>query len=199
MEPKKKFRKGDYLLLLLYADNQSRLQGRTRLQKIAFLFEKEIMKPYGFDKQFNLQMELDFEPYHYGPFSKKVFQFIDLFETLGLVKSVYEPNPDNQLDADIFIDDLLQVEDSEWVEEIDEVKMDNIPVYCLTSNGQQYVEKNLWRYLNLSQRQALDKLKKDLINIPLKLLLKYIYGTYPDSAIESKIKEEILKETRWKF
>jgi hypothetical protein len=62
-----KFKRGDYLLLLFYADNQTSLKGRTRLQKTAFLFEKEVLKQYRFDQSFDIAETMDFKPYHYGP------------------------------------------------------------------------------------------------------------------------------------
>ena len=93
MSDRIKFKGGDYLLLLLYADAQSPLLGRTRLQKIAFLFEKEILKQYRFDKEFEVSEVMEFKPYNYGPFSKKVFDFIVFFENLELLGISYEENP----------------------------------------------------------------------------------------------------------
>ena len=199
MNTKIKFKRGDYLLLLFYADNQTPLKGRTRLQKTAFLFEKEVLKQYRFDQSFDITEAMDFKPYHYGPFSKKVFQFIDLFENLGLVQVGSEKNQETHLDADIFIDDLLQEDDKEWDEDFSEVDVDYIPVYGLTDKGKDYIEAKLWPYLLPEQKQALDSLKKNCIETPLKLLLKYVYTSYPDSAAESQIKDEILKETKWQY
>lgn len=197
---KVKFKRGDYLLLLLYADNQSPLVGRTRLQKIAFLFEKEILRQYGFDKEFELKEVMEFKAYHYGPFSKKVFEFIELFETIGLVEILYKENPERELDNDIFEDDLLQEEDSEWADEIlAESKEHFVPLFTLTEKGRLYVEKKLWKLLDMSKIEALNKLKKNFVQSPLKLLIKYVYSSYPGFAAESKIKETILKETKWQF
>jgi hypothetical protein len=194
-----KFKRGDYLLLLLYADNQTTLKGRTRLQKIAFLFEKEVLKQHRFDQYFDTAETLDFKPYHYGPFSKKVFQFIDLFENLGLVQVTNEKNQENRLDADIFIDDLLQEDDKEWEEDFPEVDIDDIPIYGLTAKGKNYIEAKLWQYLLPEQKKALDKLKRNCVETPLKLLLKHVYTAYPDSAAQSQIKDDILKETKWQY
>ena len=197
---KVKFKRGDYLLLLLYADNQSPLVGRTRLQKIAFLFEKEILKKYEFDKEFELQEVMGFKPYHYGPFSKKVFEFLNLFETVGLVEISHEENPERELDNDIFVDDLLQEEDSEWADEVlAESKEQFVPVFNLTEKGKKYVEERLWRFLDTSKTEALKKIKRSFVENPLKLLIKYVYTNYPEFAAESKIKEAILKETKWQF
>lgn len=194
-----KFKRGDYLLLLLYAYKQAAITGRTRLQKVAFLFEKEVLKQYDFDKEFDISETADFKPYHYGPFSKKVFQFMELFENLGLVEVTEEKNSADKYDADIFIDYLLQQGDSEWIDELSETNMDFVPVYRLTGKGEQYVEARLWKYLDPVKVQALDKLKKDCVETPLKLLLKYIYTNYSSFASESRIKEEILKETKWQY
>jgi uncharacterized protein YwgA len=194
-----KFKRGDYLLLIFYANKQAPLKGRTRLQKTAFLFEKEVLKQYQFDKRFDIVETMDFKPYHYGPFSKKVFQFVDLFENLGLVQVGSEKNQENRLDADIFIDDLLQEDDRELNEDSSEVDANYIPVYGLTEKGKDYVEVKLWLHLHPDQKQALDRLKKNCVETPLKLLLKHVYTSYPDSAADSQIKEEILKETKWQY
>jgi len=194
-----KFKRGDYLLLLFYADHQTPLIGRTRLQKTAFLFEKEVLKQYRFDKYFDIAETLDFKPYHYGPFSKKVFQFTDLFENLGLLQVGREKNQENHLDAEIFIDDLLQEDDKELDEDFSEVDADYIPVFSLTDKGKDYIEIKLWPYLLQEQKQALDSLKKNCVETSLKLLLKYVYTSYPDSAAESQIKDDILKETKWQY
>jgi uncharacterized protein YwgA len=194
-----KFKRGDYLLLLLYAYKQAAITGRTRLQKVAFLFEKEVLKQYKFDKEFDISEIPDFKPYHYGPFSKKVFEFMELFENLGLVEVTEGKNSVDEYDTEIFFDYLLQQGDSEWIDELSEVSLDFVPVYRLTEKGKQYVEAKLWKYLDSAKMQALDKLKKDCVDTPLKLLMKYVYTNYPDFASESRIKEEILKETKWQY
>lgn len=200
MSSKAKFKRGDYLLLLLYADKKSPLIGRTRLQKIAFLFEKEILKQYNFDKEFALEENaMEFKPYNYGPFSKKVFDFIAFFENLGLVEISNEENTENELDTDIFIEDISQEDNSDWIEVLAESKMENVPVYRLTGKGKNYVEERLYKCLDDQQIEALNNIKKVCVDNPLKMLIKYIYTKYPDFASESKIKEQILRETKWQF
>ncbi|MFW9879750.1 MAG: hypothetical protein ACFFG0_42285 [Candidatus Thorarchaeota archaeon] len=143
---------------------------------------------------------MEFKPYNYGPFSKKVFDFIVFFENLGLLEISYEENPEKDLDRDIFIDDLLQEDDSEWVEGVlCESKEQFVPVYSLTERGKKYVEERLWKFLDNPKIEALDKLKRNCVETPLKLLIKYVYTNYPEFAAESKIKETILKETKWQF
>jgi uncharacterized protein len=197
---KVKFRRGDFLLLLLYADNQSPLVGRTRLQKIAFLFEKEILKQYRFDEEYEISEVMEFKAYHYGPFSKKVFDFIDLFENLKLVEKKDEENPEKELENDIFINDLLQEQDKEWAEDVlAESKEQCVPVYRLTEKGKEYIKEKLWKFLDDPKIEALDRLKKSFVETHLKLIIKYVYTRYPEFATESKIKEDILRETRWQF
>lgn len=200
MSEMKKFRNGDYLLLLLYADEQSKIIGRTRLQKISFLFEKEILKRYEFDKKFGLTESLEFKAYHYGPFSKKVFQFADLFTNFGLIEAIFEINNEKNFDNEIFLDDIIQECDREdWEAVTYELDRDYVPSYILTKKGKHYVENKLWNHLNDSQKDALCNLKRGFTNTPLKLLIKLIYTKYPNFAAESKIKEDILKETKWQF
>ncbi len=197
-EKRIKLRKGDYILLLLYAYNKEPIRGRTRLQKMCFLFEKEVLKQFKFDKQLkgNKQLELfDFKPYRYGPFSKKVFIFIDLFVNLGLVEIQFEKNEEATVDNLIFSKYASELDDFEYLEDLyykyEAKEQDEQPVYKLTNEGEKYTKK-IWNQLSKKQREALDKLKKSCVELPLKTLLKYIYLTYQEYTTNSEILKEVI-------
>ncbi|MHA1660236.1 MAG: hypothetical protein ACTSUT_14085 [Promethearchaeota archaeon] len=192
-----KIRTGDFLLLLLYAYNKTPIKGKTRLQKTAFLFEKEVLKKYRLN---NVEFNFEFEPYDYGPFSKKLMDFVDLFKNLNLIEIKSEQIEEESEDEKIFMNDLLQVEDTEWRENFEDAEILGQPIYRITKTGIHYIEKkNIWGSLTEEQKDAIESLKKFCVETSLKIILKYIYTKHSDWAKNSKIKEKILKETEWQF
>jgi uncharacterized protein YwgA len=91
-EPLSKITGKDLILLLLYAPGKTgeyaeKIEGRTRLQKMVFLFEKEVYPKF---KQNKLITEEDlprFIPYDYGPFSKQVYDDLEFLIGLGFVET----------------------------------------------------------------------------------------------------------------
>ncbi len=70
------------ILLLLYSTGSSdqvneSISGRTRLMKMLFLFDKEIRKAFERDVGLEIIDFPVFEPWHYGPFSKQVFDDLE--------------------------------------------------------------------------------------------------------------------------
>lgn len=197
----KKLKKGDILLLFLYVDNCSPIRGRTRLQKMAFVFEKEILEKYGFSK--NLGKTADsafgFTAHNYGPFSSKILELMDFFVNINMVQITcadadsYEEALDSIDDNDIINADLRELS-------IDEEELDicREPEYSLTKNGKQYVKDKLISYVTNSQIEALTTLKATFNKYSLNKILKYIYSKYPDMAKESLIKERVMEKS-WQF
>jgi len=64
-------------------------------------------------------------------------------------------------------------------------------VNSLTPNGRGFVQEEL-DGLTVEQWEALDKFKSRCTGIPLKALLRYVYGKYPKLTTNSKIRDEIL-------
>jgi len=200
---KQEIRIGDYLLLLLYAYNEAPIKGRTRLQKAVFLLEKEALKRKKNRKNSKLVNTFSFFPYNYGPFSKKLMEFVELFENLELIKIKEEALDDEgEDDNTIFMNELLQIKDLEWVDnlEIEDTNTLTQPVYIITEKGKNYLrEHNLPNNLDLTTWNEIQRIKKFCVSNPLKIILKYVYIKYPESANNSKIREKLLKETEWQF
>ncbi len=78
MNNKSKLTGADALLLLLYLDNQSVINGAVRLTKMMFLFENEIA-PNMKNGEIDIEKLPKFFPYNYGPFSKDVYEQLGLF------------------------------------------------------------------------------------------------------------------------
>ena len=54
----------NFVLLLLNSNNQQKIEGKLCFQKEMFLIVKEICP--------DLDLDLNFQPYHYGPYSKRL-------------------------------------------------------------------------------------------------------------------------------
>lgn len=57
----------------------------TKIQKLMFLIKNET----------DLKLDLEFVPYKYGPFSKRIYEIIDEFETDGFLKIEHSAFNDN--------------------------------------------------------------------------------------------------------
>jgi uncharacterized protein YwgA len=193
-----KLKRGDILLLLLYVDNCAKIKGRTRLQKMVFVFEKELLKKYGFDKQLEMKKSCDFEfnAHNYGPFSKKVFELMDFFVNIKMVDASYSNATEEAFadisDLDIAIEDLAELN----IDLEEEAIPNGEPVYCLTETGKNYVQDKLLKFISAEQIQALTQLKKSFNEYSLNNILKYVYTKYPDMAKESLVREKVLG-TKW--
>lgn len=78
-------------MLLLYVNNRSEIIGRTRLEKLIFLIQKELI-----EKE-RLQISEDtyeFRPYRFGPFSEDVLDDVELLIGMNIIKRVNKEGTD---------------------------------------------------------------------------------------------------------
>ena len=73
----------DIVLYLLFAQNESEIEGKTKLQKLIFLIEQRIKNADSSDFE-----SFEFVPYNYGPYSEKLNKIINNFINRKLVKHV---------------------------------------------------------------------------------------------------------------
>ncbi len=192
---KNKLSEGDIVLLLLYANNCSPIRGRTRFQKILFVFEKEIYTQYAFDKGLTGQQSFNFCPYNYGPFSVKAYKLLEFFINIGMVEknkmeSEIEFGMDGIGDYQIINSDIEQ---SGGIEDVTLPSINIDENYGLSVEGKNFVEKNLLLFYKDDRKEVLDNFKIKLSESSLGDILKYVYSKYPDMTIESKIRDEVLK------
>ena len=138
----KKMTGADALLLLLYLDNQNPIDGAIRLTKMMFLFDNEIV-PILNKHGLELENLPKFFAYNYGPFSKDLYEQLDLFSGINFI-SIENLNSK---------DKLMEVDD--WQEQpfIDEIyesdsdaKLDTDGKYFryrIDTMGIKFVEKKL--------------------------------------------------------
>jgi len=180
----------DIILLLLFSPGKSQeknepVSGRTRLMKLVFLFKKELMSHLPSFKDIDAQRQHDFKAYHFGPFSKDVFDDIQFLENVGLVdeKSGGELSMAELSESQLFYDDLLLQYIGSQEESVDYSE----PVFKLSDKGIDFV-RQLYDQLESKEHMKLKEFKSTYNSIPLSTLLRYVYKNYPESASESKIR-----------
>lgn len=95
-------------LVLLEAENEEPVEGRTRLQKLMFLTQKQFE-----EKGESLDWGYPFRAYDYGPFAKELYDDLDQLRRRGFIEE-----REQQLDDDVIqYDYLLTDEGQEFVQE----------------------------------------------------------------------------------
>ena len=166
----------DLVLLLLRAGGSAkgsagRLDGITRLEKLLFLATEEesisdlVTEPFVF------------KPYHYGPYSKEIYEAVELLEEAGLLVDERFLG-ENQLDE---AEELaLDVADEQGVERR----------FRLTEPGEKVAD------LLASRRpeafRKLTEVKERYGELSLKRLIRYVYSKYPEYAEQSVISESMI-------
>lgn len=142
-------------LALMYANDGEPIEGRTRLQKMVFLLQKELEQR---EQSRVTEPAYDFIPYDYGPFSRGLYddldamidqQFVDDTEEplqSGKVKYIYEIENDGQ--------GLIESEAESW-EDVKEIL------------------------------QIAREIKREYNDMLLSELIELVYSEYPDYAERS--------------
>jgi len=170
----------DLILLLLAAPTkhkalQFRCNGITRLEKVLFLVEQETDLDAEIDETFS------FQPYHYGPYSKQVFDAVDMLESLQLLdERRVQVASGLDLGEEAEILDEFDLNEDEYVERR----------LFLTKDGQD-VARVLSRQLSPKGKEALTEIKDRYGAMSLRSLLRYVYSTYPHFTTKSRIRDRI--------
>ena len=164
----------DLVLLLLAAPTSvesaaNRVNGITRLEKLLYLADRETTTTQAVTGE-----KLGFIAYDFGPFSKDVYQAVEILEQSGLLTE-HEYVDGHTVDG---IEDVL-VTGEDQTEEYVERRFE------LTANGK-LVAELLSRHHPEVVRQ-LSAIKDRYAERPLSSLIRYVYKTYPKSAVNSKI------------
>lgn len=166
----------DLLLLVLAADDAAPVTGVTRLQKYLYVLQEHNgWRP-------RLKSTYEFQPYDFGPFDDQVYADLDFLENLDLIRK--EPageEPPAETGEQREASDSWATSDPEFApwEEDEEIWQ-----YRLTPKGRQFAER---LHLDASERQAVEDLKSQWNGRPLSELLRWLYKTYPDTAVNSKL------------
>ena len=188
---KTKLTGADALLLLLFLDNQTPIDGAVRLTKMMFLFENEIA-PVLKTKNIELNNLPEFFAYNYGPFSKDIYEQLELFSSIKFIKI-------NNLKAK---EELVEVDDwqeqpfeNETVESEKDAELDEDGKYfqyVIEKMGISFVKERILPNVSNDIIQLLTDFKKKINSLSPKAILKYVYTNYPDYTKNSVIKDEVL-------
>jgi hypothetical protein len=188
----------DLLLALLYCPNlvgelNEPITGRTRLTKMIYLFEKEIWEH--FFK--NVIVELPpFEPCHFGPFSKKLFDDLKFFLSIGFIESEETLIPLSSADRyEVAMSADDDLDGNEFAVDFEEAGGEDFELrYFLSEKGKRYVSENIWGSFTPEQQKNLINFKQKINTISLDSLLNYVYNKYPEDAAKSLRAAKYLKK-----
>lgn len=180
----------DYLLALLYSDNKSPIKGSVRLTKMMYLFNKEI-KPIIEKKGGQCDKLPEFIPYNFGPFSKDLYEQIELFKGIGFISTKEVPS------KEIMVEEVDDWEENPYIGEVlndeEHLTFNKIYVeYTIAAMGISYYENVIRKQLNSATIELLEQFKKKIVRISVKNLLYYVYSKYPEMTTNSLIKKEVL-------
>ena len=164
----------DLVLLMLAAPTgvesaRDRINGITRLEKLLYLTERETAVSENVASE-----QLDFVAYDYGPFSKDVYEAVEILEQSDLLRE--ERTVDGRtIDSMEDLDVTGAVEGDEYVER----------QFVLTPQGKMVAGLLARHHPGVVQELA--RIKDAYASRPLSALIRYVYRTYPESAVNSKI------------
>jgi len=182
----------DYLLILLYLPDgkSSPIRGRTRITKMMFLFKKEIY-PRLNSSAITIEDRLpEFEAYKFGPFSRDVFEQIDVFCNIGFVEVTEIPFDSSDM-TEISAEDEQGSHDESCDDSVI-VGANSVELYSLSEIGRKFVREKLLVTLTSEQLRILTDFKNAVSRTKLRDLLGYVYRRYPEYTTRSEIREEVL-------
>ena len=187
----KKLNGADYLLLLLYLDNKSPILGAIRLEKMMFLFNNEIA-PRLKETGLNSYKLPEFIAYNFGPFSKDVYEQVELFKGIGFLRVTNLMAKEELIEADDWEEGPFSKElDYAGFQLNDEKRYYK---YQMLDLGADYVSKKICPELTAEQLTMLLQFKKKITSLSPKQILRYVYTKYPDFTSNSLIKNEVFDD-----
>lgn len=188
-----KLTSGDLLLLFFYSKGETDnfnepIMGRTRLVKMGYVFDREFSKEFMKEKSMFDDISLpEFFAWDFGPMSKDMLQDLEFFIKINFIKAIDEQNTFAFEEAQEFssLAEEYSLEDAQEQEYVTQK-------YFLSESGRKYVEINLYANLSVKQKQILDNLKKRFNQASLTKIIEYVYKTYPESTVKSKIADRVL-------
>jgi hypothetical protein len=166
----------DLVLLLLAAPTtvasaEDRINGITRLEKLLFLAEEEAHLSSEVEDPFS------FVPYALGPYSKAIYEAVDLLEEAQLV------NEYRALDG-MALDGMEEAATGSGDQEGIERR------FVLTADGKAVA--GLLAAQHPEVVGSLSSIKNRYAGMPLRQLIRYVYLAHPEYAVASRIREEVL-------
>ena len=174
MSKQSKMTGADYLLLLLYLDNCSAINGAIRITKMMFLFNMEIA-PVLKKKGVSICDEdlPKFSAYNYGPFSKDVYEQVELFQSIGFIKVKNLYATEEMSEVDDWEESAFETEFSEGSCQYSSNQDGKFMQYKLLNLGKKYVESEIIPQLTNDQLAVLTTYKQRIVHTSPKMILRY--------------------------
>lgn len=134
-------------LLMLEVGDQRRIDGRTRFQKLVFLLQKNAEE---------LPAEYEFEAYDYGPFSKDLYDDLDVLAEQHLISVSTERTNAGE---EKYVYELTHI----GQRKLDEEFGDNRPSFV----------------------ETVEALHDEFYTMPVKALIDFVYAEWPEMAKNS--------------
>ncbi|MGA1980519.1 MAG: hypothetical protein ABSG99_08185 [Sedimentisphaerales bacterium] len=177
-----------FILLLLYSPTTGEkvnvpIAGRTRLMKMGFLFQEEVLIDFQKDKTFDEIVLPEYFAWKYGPFSGGFLNDLEFLINQEYIKSRSGSSP---IPAE-----LAEAEYGEydfWVEDMDEFRVREYDeeVFELTEEKGLPKAKEIWDELSENQRKCLMEFKRVLNRASLSRILEYVYKKYQEKGYTDK-------------
>jgi uncharacterized protein YwgA len=168
-----KFTGKKLILLLLFPHDSGSLSlsipGRTRLMKMAFLFDKEVWPDLKDEHTGDEKALPEFFAWKFGPFSSELLDDLEFLVNRGFVdvqRGAHATNEELE-EYEYWLDESGQSFTTEYVEE----------VFSLTEKGMDRAAP-LWAELTDRQRTLIDKFRAVMVKAPLSRILEYVYKKY---------------------
>jgi len=195
--PLPKLSKQQLLLLLLGLESagisSKGIGGITRLQKLLFLLWKEA----GIQE---VDTGFEFKPYKAGPYSRKLYDELELLENLGFIQSESQGEATDAEAAELeelSFEDLMG-DDGQTFGDVNASSSDSFEErrFTLTQKGIDTVKSILSKQEAKPFAEGIRKIKSKFANYSLQDLLYHVYTKYDDDGwtSESEIREQVLRK-----
>ena len=185
------------LLLLLGLDGPSiskkGIGGITRLQKLLFLLWKEA----GIEE---VERGFEFKPYKAGPFSRKLYDELELLENLGLIQSEVQGNATEAEAAELeeLSFEELMGDEGQTFGDAEAPSADTFEErrFTLTDKGLKLAREMLEKPESKPFADGIRKIKSKFANYSLQDLLYHVYTKYEADGwtSESEIRDNVLRK-----
>lgn len=176
------FEVDDAIVLLLGSDpgraeRRGEIRGITRLEKLVFLLEQESGAADAMTEA------ADYRAHHYGPFSQKVYQSLEILRAAGLIEDSAQASASNE----------DQTEYARVAGNDPSPAPYSTRDFRLTNDGRRYYHV-LVSELPSGVTAEAGRLRKQFAGWPLRRLIRYVYEKYDDYTTNSVIRKDVLGE-----
>lgn len=184
----------DIIILLLFSPGYTGnfcepIEGRTKLTKMLFIFEKELLKKFAEDTLEYSDDLFFFTAWNFGPMSFKAFKDIDFLKSIDFIETSYNDTQDVLTYEEI--SEFNDYAEKEWDTKLEEYALERFEI---SKKGVEFIEKkNKYKELSDNQKSILSAFKARYNKAKLRDILRYVYTKYPDFTEKSVIKDKVLK------